>query len=65
MKILLTADYSLHVANADGAHIYGGAKGETIDVPADIAALFVEAGVAEGVKASERASKAKGETATK
>ena len=65
MKLILTADYEVHLATADGSVVYGGKTGETITVPADIAELFITAGVAEGVKSAERATKAKGETATK
>lgn len=65
MNILLTSDYSLHVATADGAHVYEGKAGDTIKVPQDIAELIIAAGAGSAVKAAEKAVKAKGETATK
>lgn len=65
MKLLLNADYEVQIVTAEGNAVYGGKAGETIIVPQDVAALFIEAGVAEGVKSSERATKNKGETATK
>jgi hypothetical protein len=65
MKLLLTADYEIQLATADGTIVHGGKAGDTITVPEDVAALFITAGVAEGVKSTERATKAKGETATK
>lgn len=65
MKILLTSDYSLQVGTADGITVYEGKAGETLTVPDDIAVMFFNAGAAEPVKATEKATKAKGETATK
>lgn len=64
MKLHFTAEGNIQVANADGIITHHYQAGETADVPADIAALFIESGVAEPVKA-EKAVKPKGETATK
>ena len=64
MKIVLTADTALHIANADGVAVYEGKAGDTLTVPADIAALIIGSGQATPA-AAEKASKAKGETNTK
>lgn len=64
MKIHFTAEGNIQTAGADGITTYHYQAGETIDVPADIAALFLEAGVVEPAKA-DKAVKPKGETATK
>jgi hypothetical protein len=61
VKILLTYDYSLQLATADGIKVYEGKAGDTLTLPEDIAALFISAGAGEAVKVV----KAKGETATK
>lgn len=64
MKIKLIADASIHIANADGLAIYEGKSGDVLDVPADIAVMFIEQGHAEPV-AAEKATKSAGKTATK
>lgn len=64
MKITFTADAAIHLATADGPVVYDYKAGDTATVPADIAAMFISAGQAIPA-AAEKASKAKGETATK
>lgn len=64
MKISITADHAIQIAGADGLKEYAFKAGETVTVPDDIATLFIAAGAAEPAKA-ERATKGKGETATK
>ena len=63
MKITLTQDSQIEVGNEAGIRDYGGVAGETIDVPADVAAMFL-AGGAMPVE-SERAVRPKGEKATR
>lgn len=64
VKITFTTDAQLHLATGDGPIEYDFKAGETASVPADIAALFINAGQAQPA-AAEKATKAKGETSTK
>ena len=64
MKLLFIADANIQTATADGMTTHAYTAGQTADVPADIAALFISQGVAEPAKA-EKAVKPKAETATK
>jgi hypothetical protein len=64
VKLKFTTDATLNLATGDGPVTYDFKAGETATVPADIAAMFISAGQAEPV-AAEKATKAKGETATK
>lgn len=64
MKITFITDANLHLASAEGTKSYDFKAGETANVPADVAAYFINGGYAKAVGA-EKATKAKGETATK
>lgn len=64
MKIKFISDAVLNLATADGPVDYRHAAGEIATVPEDIAAIFIGQGIAEPI-AAERATKSKGETATK
>lgn len=64
MRITFSTDAHLNIATAEGPKDYSFKSGETAQVPADIAALFIAAGQA-APAAAEKAAKTKGETATK
>lgn len=64
MKITFVSDANLHLASAEGPTSYEFKAGDTASVPADIATYFINGGYAKPA-GSEKASKAKGETATK
>lgn len=65
MKITFTAEGNIQLATAEGVVTHFYEAGQTVDLPEDIAALFLGQGVAERAKTAEKATKAKGETATK
>ena len=58
MRLKFTSNAHIQIGNADGIVVHRHKAGETAEVPADIAALFLEQGLAEPVKA-ERATKTK------
>lgn len=64
MKITFTAYGNIQTATADGLKTFEYEAGETVTVDAEVAALFIQSGVAIPA-AVERAVKPKGETATK
>lgn len=64
MKITFTAYGHIQTATADGIQTFEYQPGETVTVDAEVAAMFIESGVAIPA-AVERAVKPKGETATK
>lgn len=64
MKLTFRSYGNVQTATTDGIKVYEFEAGKTADVPDDVAALFLSAGVAEPAKA-ERAVKPKGETADK
>jgi len=64
MKITMITAYELEVGNADGIRDYSGQDGETVDFPAEIAAMFLASGAARPADA-ESATRAKGEKATR
>lgn len=68
MRLRFTHDAHLQIGNAQGVVVYRHKKGETAEVAADVAALFLTQGVAEPVKAesAEKVEKSvKAEKATK
>ena len=65
MRITFNAYGNIQAATADGIQTFEHEAGATVELPADIAALFIESGVATPAPKAERAVKAKGETATK
>ena len=65
MRIKFNAYGNIQAATAEGIVTHEHEAGETVELPADIAALFIASGVAEPAPKAERAVKAKGETATK
>lgn len=64
MRIHFKSYGHVQLATAAGLKSYEHEAGSTVDVQDDVAALFINSGVAEPAKA-ERATKDKGETATK
>jgi hypothetical protein len=64
MKITFNSYGNYQIATADGPQSYEYQAGTTASVPEDVAAYFIGAGVAVPATA-ERATKSKGETATK
>lgn len=64
MKITFKSYGNHSTATADGLRSYEFQAGETVSVPEDVAAYFIGAGIAVPATA-ERATKSKGETATK
>lgn len=63
MKLLFTAYGNIQTATEDSSETYEFNAGDKVDVPDEIAALFLNYGVAEPVKAT-KATKTAGETAT-
>ena len=64
MKITMLTAHEIEVGNADGIRTYNGSAGQTLDFPAEIAAMFLASGAARPADA-ERATRAKGEKATR
>lgn len=64
LRIKFTSYGNIQLATATGLETFEYQPGETAEVPNDVAALFIDAGVAAPVT-TERATKPKGETATK
>lgn len=64
MKITFLSYCNIQVASADGLKTYEHQAGETVTVPTDLATYFLNAGIAQPAQ-TEKASKVKGETATK
>lgn len=64
MKITFRSYGNIQLASADGLKTYEHQAGETVTLPEDIATQFIASGVAIPAVA-ERATKSKGETATK
>lgn len=64
MRITFTSYGNIQAATAEGLKTFEHEAGETVTLPEDIAALFIQHGVARPA-AAERAVKAKAETATK
>lgn len=58
MRLKFTQDAHIQIGTADGVVTHRHKAGETVDIAADLAALFLEQGVAEPVKA-EKATKTK------
>lgn len=64
MKITFIAYGNIQTGGPNGIETHEFQAGQTVTVSADIAALFIQTGVAIPAK-SEKAVKPKGETATK
>lgn len=64
MKVVFTQNACLQVGTADGVVSHDHRAGETVEVAADLAAIFISQGVAEPAKA-EKAVKPRGESTPK
>lgn len=64
MRLHFIAEGNIQTGNAEGVVTYACMAGQTVDVPEDVAVLFLNAGVAEPVKA-EKAAKPAAEKAVK
>lgn len=59
MRLKITQDVNIQIANADGMQVHAHRAGETVDVPDDVAALILAQGAAEPAPKVERATKPK------
>ena len=64
MRLTFSADAEIQTGNAEGIVVHRHRAGETVEVPDDVAAMFLEQGAAAPAKA-ERSVRPRGQRAVK
>lgn len=65
MRLTFTQDAIVQIGNAEGVTSHEHRSGETVDLPDDVAAIFLAQGSAIPAPKVERATKPAGKTASK